>query len=173
VDERDKDWVNDDNWVEGEYKGNYAALDAYCSARYSNYRIHRGYFEQSIDAPFLASLAEEPPILIWVDCDYYSSAKTVLERLIGHMPNGCVIYFDEFDNLNFGSRLTGEARLVHEINHGFFGDNIELVPDARLSLHSRRIYRFVRLPPNRVLAYSGTKHSAGQVHRHAGGSPLP
>jgi len=171
--DKDKEWVSGDSWVPGEFRGDYAALQAYCAARYSNFQIHRGYFEQSIDAELLGALAATPPILIWVDCDYYSSARTVFERLIDHIPNGCVIYFDDLDNLNFSSRLTGEARLVHEINHGLFGADIELVLDTNLSLHSRRIYRFFRLPPNRLYSYQGLRHTSGQVHRHGDGSPLP
>ena len=173
VDERDREWMRGDDWVPGEFKGDYEALEAYCKSRYDNFEIHAGYFEQSIDETFLSSLEETPPILIWVDCDYYSSAKTVLERLIRHIPNGCVIYFDDLDNLNYGSRWTGEARLVHEINHGLFGNQVELIPDPRLSLHSRRIYRFFKMPPNRILDSSAAAHTAGQVRHHAGGSPLP
>jgi hypothetical protein len=173
TDPRDRNWWNGDDWAPGQFRGNYRALEGYCSQRYSNYAIHRGYFEDSIDAPFLASLAEEPPILVWIDCDYYSSARTVLTRLMDHIPNGAVIYFDEFDNLNFGSRLTGEARLVHEINSGLLGGNIELVPDFRLSLHSRRIYRFLKIPPNRMLFESEVPNDTRQVRRRSDGSPLP
>jgi hypothetical protein len=131
------------------------------------------HFEDSIDDRFLASLGQEPPILIWIDCDYYSSARTVLTRLIDRIPNGAVIYFDEFDNLNFGSRLTGEARLVHEINSGLLGGNIELIPDVRLSLQSRRIYRFLKIPPNRLLFESEFRNETDQVRRRSDGSPLP
>ena len=60
-----------------------------------------------------------------------------------YLPNGCYIYFDEFE-FNYGTRFTGEARVVYEINHGKFGDDIELIFDAKLSLDSRRIYRFIR-----------------------------
>ncbi len=169
----DRDWTRGDDWVAGEFKGNYQALDAYCRSRCDNFQIHPGYFEESINADFLDSLAATPPILIWVDSDYYSSARTVFERLVEHIPNGCVIYFDDLDNLNYGSRLTGEARLVHEINHGLFGDNIELVLDTNLSLRTGRIYRFLKLPPNRILDSSAQGHSVGQVRRHADGSPLP
>ena len=172
-DVRDRDWAGGDDWAPGQFRGNYRALEEYCSQRYSNYEIHRGYFEESIDTPFLASLAEYPPILIWVDCDYYSSAKTILTRLIDHIPNGAVIYFDDLDNLNFGSRLTGEARLVHEINSGLLGENLELVPDPRLALHSRRIYRFLKIPPNRLLIQPDEPNDASQVRRRADGSPLP
>ncbi len=54
-----------------------------------------------------------------------------------------MIYFDELDNINFGSRFTGEAKLVYEINNRKFGEGIELVLDVELSFNSRRIYRFI------------------------------
>jgi hypothetical protein len=172
-DVRDRNWASGDDWAPGQFRGNYHALEEYCARRYSNYEIHRGYFEDTLDASFLASLDEYPPILIWIDCDYYSSAKTTLTRLIDRIPNGAVIYFDELDNLNFGSRLTGEARLVHEINSGLLGENIELVPDQRLSLYSRRIYRFLKIPPNRLLLPTEVANEPTQVRSRSDGSPLP
>ncbi|MET0658624.1 MAG: class I SAM-dependent methyltransferase [Steroidobacteraceae bacterium] len=173
VDESDEDWITRDNWVPGQFRGSYEKLDAYCSRHYSNYRLHKGYFEQSIDEEFLDSLQSYPPILVWIDCDYYSSARTVFERMRDHLPNGCVVYFDDLDNLNYGSRLTGEARLVHEINAEEFGEKIELIPDERLSLYSRRLYRFFRVPPNRIYETEMERGTATQVHRRSNGSPLP
>lgn len=174
ADEKDREWVTGDDWVAGEFKGCYEALQEYCRReRYRNAHVHRGRFEESIDAVFLASLEERPPLLIWVDCDYYSSTRTIFERLIDRIPNGCILYFDEFDNLNYGSRLTGEARMVHEINHGLFGENTELVLDPRLSLHSRRIYRFVRVPPNRMLTLRRGENTSTRVRWRGDGSPLP
>jgi hypothetical protein len=172
-DVRDRNWTSGDDWAPGQFRGNYEALHEFCSSRYSNFDIHRGYFEDSINEAFVASLDDHPPVLIWIDCDYYSSAKTILTRLIDRIPNGAVVYFDEFDNLNFGSHLTGEARLVHEINSGSLGADIELVPDLRLSLQSRRIYRFLRIPPNRVLFRAEAPNASDQVRRRADGSPMP
>ena len=173
VDEKDKEWTSGDDWVPGQFKGCYEKLARYCAEHYRNFQIHRGYFEQSIDDSFLTSLNKTPPVLIWIDCDYYSSAKTIFERLIDRIPNGCVIYFDDLDNLNYGSRFTGESRLVYEINSGLFGDKIELLPDPLLSLNSRRIYRFFRLPPNRVFRRFGEGNAADHVRRFSEGSPLP
>jgi hypothetical protein len=173
VDEKDKEWTSGDDWAPGQFKGRYEELSAHCAKRYHNYAIHRGYFEHTIDGAFLASLEKHPPALIWIDCDYYSSARVVLERLRDHIPNGCVIYFDDLDNLNFGSRFTGEARLVYEINNGALGSGIELIQDPQLSLSSRRIYRFFRLPPNRMFRCSGPKNAANQVRHFSDGSPLP
>lgn len=174
VDERDRDWTAGDDWAPGEYRGRYEALQAWCVHwRYRNAHIHKGWFEQSVSPEVIAALAEWPPILVWIDCDYYSSTRVVIERLIGVLPNGCVVYFDELDNLNYGSRLTGEARIVHEVNSGRFGENVELVPDRRLGLDSRRVYRFFHLPPNRMLAQLVPEHSAALVRRRGDGSPLP
>lgn len=173
VDERDREWTSDDDWAPGQFKGRFEELSAYCAKHYRNYEIHRGYFEKSIDARFLASLESNPPALIWIDCDYYSSARAVFERLRDHIPNGCVIYFDDLDNLNFGSHFTGEARLVYEINNGMLGGGIELIPEVQLSLHSRRIYRFFRIPPNRIFHSKGVKNAPDQVRHFSDGSPLP
>jgi hypothetical protein len=174
ADERDREWIGGDDWAPGEFKGRYEALRAYCEdKRYQHAHIHRGWFEQSIDWMFLSALDQWPPILVWIDCDYYSSTRTIFERLLDRLPNGCVVYFDELDNLNFGSRLTGEARIVHEINSGCFGEDVELVPDPRLSLYSRRIYRFFRLPPNRMFTLLDPENTSTRVHRRRDGSPLP
>ena len=173
ADPRDKGWGGDEHWVEGQFRGSYEALNDYCSRRYSNFRIHGGYFEQSVDESFLRSLDSHPPALIWIDCDYYSSAKTILTRLLDRIPNGAVIYFDELDSLNYGSRLTGEARLVHEINSGVYGAEVELVPDFGLSLYSRRLYRFMKIPPNGILANPRDLSAPAEVRRRSSGSPLP
>jgi hypothetical protein len=91
VDDKDTEWTSGDNWAPGQFRGRYEELQSYCAARYSNYEIHRGYFEQSIDDSFLASMDRRPPALIWIDCDYNSSAKVIFDRLKDRIPNGCVI----------------------------------------------------------------------------------
>ncbi len=139
----DKSDVEGGGWVEGQFSTSYDKLELECKAKYRNYSLRKGYFEETLTEEFLQNLLEKPPILIWIDCDYYSSARTVFERLMNYIPNGCVIYFDE-PEFNFGSRFSGEAKLIHEINHGVFGDDFELVIDANLSLSTKRIYRFVR-----------------------------
>jgi len=135
VDSGDQGLIPNHEWVEGDFQANYQRIEEYCRQRYENYRIHKGYFEETLTDKFLNSLKAHLPILVWIDCDYYTSAKTVFERLISYLPNGCVVYFDDYD-FNFGSRFTGEARLVYEVNNGMFGDGIELVLDQSLSLNS-------------------------------------
>jgi len=171
-DSRDRNIIADhEEWVEGQFRGGYEELKQYCSQRYDNFRLHRGVFEDTLTEEFLETLREEKPILVWIDCDYYTSAKCVMERLLPVLPNGCVVYFDEYE-FNFGSRFTGEARVVHEINAGKFGEGVELVLNRALSLDSRRIYHFVR--------FEGATHydllrppelDPGRVPTN--GSPLP
>ena len=171
--EKDEDQISADGWVEGQFAGEYEELDAYCRARYANYQLHRGYFEDSITPEFLESLKQWKPILIWIDCDYYSSTATVMERLLPYIPNGCVIYFDDYELLNFGSRFTGEARFVAELNAGKFGDDVELILDTALSMDSKRVYRFFRFKSEVQYERVSPGLSAGSVRKRSNDSPLP
>lgn len=143
-DRRDRNVVTDDEvFAAGQFRGSYEELEAYCRSRYHNYAIHQGYFEDVLSPQLLEVFRKQLPILLWIDCDYYSSARTVLERLLPFIPSGCVVYFDDY-RYNHGSRLTGEARVVFELNRGDYGDNIELVVDRELGLDSDAVYRFIR-----------------------------
>jgi hypothetical protein len=159
-------------WAEQAFKGDYERLAAYCEQRYSNYRIHRGYFESTITDDFLNEFESHPPILVWIDCDYYSSARVVLERLTPKLRSGCVIYFDDYD-LNFGSTLTGEAKLVREINDGLFGEDVNLVLDRNLSMNSNRVYRFTTGQADREFERREGKKFWGKARPRSNDSPLP
>jgi len=169
---RDQDMIANDGWVKGEFKASYESLDEYCRKHYCNYRLYKGYFEDTVNKEFLESLETCLPILIWIDCDYYTSAKTVFERLIPYIPSGCLVYFDEVE-FNFGSRFTGEARIIYEINHGLFGDGIELVLDTNLSLNSKRIYRFINCNARSEYEKSHRENTSGILRRRINDSPLP
>jgi hypothetical protein len=91
-----------------------------------NFPLHKGCFESSVYESTLSPLRADLPILVWIDVEYCGSARAVLGKLIPYLPNGCVIHFYEYDNLNYGSRLTGEARPVNKINQGVPGEEIVL-----------------------------------------------
>jgi hypothetical protein len=171
-DQKDKDLVADDGWVEGQFKTDYEKLQQYCGAKYQNFVLHKGYFDKTLTPEFLASLKTKPPILVWIDCDYYTSAKIVFERLKDYLPNGCVVYFDE-PELNFGSRYTGESRLIHEINTGVYGDGIEMVLDGALSLNSRRVYRYINIHTSSVYERIEKTHNASYLRSRSNDSPFP
>ena len=161
------------HWEEGAFKGDYEVLDAHCRKRYRNYKIHKGWFEDTLVESVFIELEERPPILVWIDCDYYEPARLVLERLIPYIPTGCVIYFDDVD-AEFGSRLAGEVKLIYEINNGLFGGQIELVPDRSLSLDSNRIYRFINRKHDVQYARLTNRYwGAGIPRSLSNDSPLP
>jgi Macrocin-O-methyltransferase (TylF) len=162
------------DWMEGAYLASYETLKTYCEKQgHKNFRLHKGYFENTLTDVLLSELREQQPILVWVDCDLYTSSRTVIERLMPVLPTGCVIYFDDIE-FNYHSRFTGQARLVHEINLGKFGDDVELVLDTELSWDSPRICRFIRYGDRaityRPLSYRTTPPVARPI---ADGSPFP
>ena len=163
--------VDGSGWIKGHYHGRYDNLLEYCRGKYKNFELHKGLFEETITDEFLETLAKQPPILIWIDCDYYSSTKAVFERIIPYIPTGCVIYFDDI-YFNFSSRFTGEMKAVWEINQGKFGEGIELVLDPVLSWDSYRIYRFINVNnEKRYELVAPVKEDP--VRRRQDDSPLP
>jgi hypothetical protein len=163
-----------DDWIPGSYRASYETLRQHCEREgYRNCRLHVGYFEDTLTDAVLAELREAQPILVWIDCDLYSSSRTVMERLISILPTGCVIYFDDVE-FNYGSRFTGQARLIHEINTGRFGPDLELVLDRELSWNSQRIYRFIRYGDGAISYRPLYRREQPPLARPIGnGSPLP
>jgi hypothetical protein len=172
VDEKDQDLIANDGWVQAQFRGRYEELLEHCRYHYKNFSIHKGYFEKTLTNDFLEGLKVDLPILVWIDCDYYSSAYTVLERILSYLPSGCVIYFDDIE-FNFGSKFTGEARIVHEINQGLLGDNVELVLDRSLSLNTNRVYRFIRCDGTIHYEKISKSNVAEHVRCRTNDSPLP
>lgn len=172
-DPRDKQSDVGGDWLQGQYRGRYEELSSYLTSKYSNWRLHKGWFEDTLTPGFLESLRVHKPILVWIDCDYYTSARLVMERLMPYLPNGCVVYFDEYE-FNFGSRFTGEARLVHEINAGALGPGVELVLDKELSWDLQRCYRFMSEHPSaRFERLKPITNAAHELRRRGNDSPLP
>ena len=62
----------------------------------ANVRLHRGWFDQSLP-PWLAE-NPGPVAFIHVDCDLYSSTKTIFDLLADRMVPGTIILFDEYFN---------------------------------------------------------------------------
>jgi predicted O-methyltransferase YrrM len=64
-----------------------------------NVELHRGWFEDSLPA----FLAGHPGAVafVHVDCDLYSSTKTVFDALAERMRPGTVIVFDEYHNFPY------------------------------------------------------------------------
>jgi hypothetical protein len=59
-----------------------------------NVTLHQGWFDQTL--PAFLKQHQEPVRLVNIDCDIYSSTKTVLDLLAAQIVNGTVIVFDEY-----------------------------------------------------------------------------
>jgi hypothetical protein len=94
-DDGERALVAGEEWIPGHYRGHYEDLKAYCQAKYTNFELHKGLFHETLTDDVLATFAEQLPILIWIDCDYYQSTKDVFDRLTPYIPTGCVVYFDD------------------------------------------------------------------------------
>jgi hypothetical protein len=62
----------------------------------ANVKLHRGWFEASLP-PWLGANAG-PAAFIHIDCDLYSSTKTIFTLLADRIVPGTVILFDEYFN---------------------------------------------------------------------------
>jgi len=76
----------------------------------SNVQLIKGWFHETLPG-FLAE-HKEPAIFLHVDCDLYSSARTVLELLRDRIQPGTVIVFDEF--FNYPGWQQGEYKAFNE-----------------------------------------------------------
>ncbi len=168
----DKDLIADDSWVEGQFKTEYEQLYEYCNKKYKNFDFHKGFFNETLTDEFLETLKRDLPILIWIDSDFYTSAKQVFDKIIPFIPNGCVIYFDE-PEYNYGSRFTGESRIIYEVNHGKFGEGLELILDTALSLNQQRVYRFFNFNAKPTYQKISKINYEYLLHKRTNDSPFP
>ena len=76
-----------------EPKGTYSTKGALPSVQ-ENVFLYSGWFEETL--PDFIDKHQDPVRFINIDCDIYSSTKTVLDLLSGQFGQGTVIVFDEF-----------------------------------------------------------------------------
>ena len=97
-----------ESWRDGFEKGRFR-LSRLPKVRH-NVRLIKGWFHESLP-PFLAEHSD-PAIFLHVDCDLYSSARTVLDLFRDRIRSGTVIVFDEFFNYTGWQR--GEYKAFEE-----------------------------------------------------------
>lgn len=60
------------------------------------HRLVIGLFEDTLPEFFRAPMPSIPISLVHIDCDLYSSTRTVLKHVMPHVQPGCYIVFDEW-----------------------------------------------------------------------------
>ncbi len=85
-----------EDWTHFQKKGRFSNEGKVPTGMPPNANFVVGLFEESLP-PFLEE-HPEPASFVHVDCDLYSSAKTVLTLLAPRMRSGTIILFDEYLN---------------------------------------------------------------------------
>lgn len=75
-----------------------------------NTMLHQGWFDETL--PHFADELNRPIALLHIDCDLYSSTKTVLEYLVPKMSSGGIIVFDDY--LGYPGWREHEYKALHE-----------------------------------------------------------
>lgn len=97
-------------WRDGFGKGTFKT-DCMPSVE-SNVHLRKGLFESSLPE-FLSEIPQTFCIAyLHIDCDLYSSTKTIFKYLGGRIKHGTVIVFDEY--FNYPGWMNGEFKAFHE-----------------------------------------------------------
>lgn len=79
------------------------------------YRLVEGFYEKSLTEELRAELADCKPSLVMMDCDFYSSTRTVLEWIRPLLRDGTFFMFDDIWAFA-GHPDFGELRAIREFN---------------------------------------------------------
>ncbi len=82
-----------EDWTPAEPAGSYST-EGRKPAVPAHVELHEGWFSDSLPE-FLAS-HREPVRLVHIDCDLYSSTRTVLEHLAPRLKKGSILVFDDY-----------------------------------------------------------------------------
>ena len=114
-------------WVQGTMSIDLDQFKAICCENNippSQYHIIEGFYEHSLSGSQTRPLPSDI-CLAYIDCDLYSSTKTVLEFLMPRLKHGMIIAFDDYYCWS-ASQVSGERKACTE----FFKDHPDwiLVP---------------------------------------------
>lgn len=87
-----------EDWIAGHPKGIFALEDGRLPPVHSNVCLVSGWYEDSLPKFKNELLKDNPIAFLHIDCDVYSSTKTVFDILGGNIADGTIIVFDEFYN---------------------------------------------------------------------------
>lgn len=112
-------------WLPGEGAGSYGTGGT-APPLPANVTLHAGWFEDTL--PLFLERNAGPVSFVHVDCDIYSSTKTVLTQLAPRLEAGAVIVFDEFHSYpgwqEHEFRAFQEFLTEQDANFAYLGFNI-------------------------------------------------
>lgn len=158
-------------WIPGDFKSDVKFVRQRLSAN-GDFELVKGLFSETLPA-WVDRLAQEPPLFVSIDCDYYSSTIDVFEHLLPLVPTGAMFYFDDAA-VHYYSDKVGELQAVREVNEGRFGKHLSLAEyplwiETGEIRHYRTLYRFLNLEKGGfTIARPLTEHELAQGAGGAG-----
>ncbi len=83
--------------------------------RIPNVRFVQGLYEQTLTPGLAEELRADPPGIVNIDVDFYTSTVTVLDFLRTLLRPGVIVYFDDVWSFN-GDPTRGQLRAIREFN---------------------------------------------------------
>ena len=102
-------------WNKGDFYGSEAMIDKLVKkSKFTGkfYKI-KGYYEKSLTKKLQKRLIKNPPSIVNIDVDYFTSAKLVLKFLEPLLQDGTKIYFDDIYEY-LGNQNKGEIKAIRE-----------------------------------------------------------
>jgi hypothetical protein len=84
-----------EDWTDGYQKGTFHLHGKLPKVR-PNVKLHVGWFSDTL--PKFMKTSDEPVAFLHVDCDLYSSTKTIFDNVGDRLVPGSIILFDEYFN---------------------------------------------------------------------------
>ena len=86
-----------ENWYGWSFKKKSFDTNGELPNKNNNVSFIKGYFENTLP-PFMQEHINQNILFIHIDCDLYSSTKTILNNIINNIIPGTIIVFDEYFN---------------------------------------------------------------------------
>lgn len=105
-------------WIEGAMTISIDAFRDKCATNKiprSDYTVVPGFYDQTLKDPDLDGRLKNIA-LAYIDCDLYSSTRTVLEFLMPRLKHGMIIAFDDYFCWS-ATQVSGERRAMLEFFH--------------------------------------------------------
>jgi len=116
----DKQHVADDNldWEKGSFafeKDKTLALLEDLRFPLDNVKLIEGFYEDSLNDESYNIIKENPPSIVTMDVDYYSSTKIALEFIAPLLSSGTMFYFDDLYSFHLHPDM-GQIKAIKEFN---------------------------------------------------------
>ncbi len=105
-------------WDKGSFacsKKNFENIMSKNNVEKNIYHLYEGFYENILTDDLRNTLTNNPPMIIMMDCDYYSSTKIVLEWLRPLLVDGVFFIFDDVWSF-LGHPNFGERKAIAEFN---------------------------------------------------------